>query len=176
MTQVNIIIGRFQPITTGHLKCIEMAKRQTGCSTILCIIDTPDSKVDARHPFPTSRLISIYKDIFTGGNILDIIPVKNADIVKISETLGSYGYEIRSWSCGTDRIEAYSKMSTRYATQANLPKNFEMIEIKRGDEDESATKLRKALIDNDKSTFDKLSPITDNHYYQILHEQILKFL
>lgn len=176
MTRVNIIIGRFQPITTGHLKCIEMAKQQTGCPTVLCIIDTPESKVDSRHPFPTSRLISIYKDIFAGGNIINIVPVKNADIVKISELLESQGYKIQSWTCGTDRISAYGKMASRYAVQANLPDDFRMIEVKRSDADESATKLREALIADNKQEFDRLSPHTDNQYYQILREHIMTVL
>ena len=161
MKQVNIIIGRFQPITNGHLKCAAQAFERHGCPTVLCMIDTPDSKVDARHPFPSSMLLPLYHDLFDGqekSHIEDIILVKNADIVKAAEILRDKGYEIRSWSCGTDRVESYTKMAEKYAEKAGLPADFEVIEIKRGDDDESATKLRQALKDDDKTTFFRMFP------------------
>ena len=49
-------------------------------------------------------------------------------------------------------------MIEKYAEKAGLPTDFEVIEIKRGDEDESATKLRQALHDDDKSTFFGMFP------------------
>lgn len=161
MKQVNIIIGRFQPITKGHLKCAAQAYERHGCPTVLCMIDTPDSKVDARHPFPSSMLLPLYTDMFDGNeksHIENIMLVKNADIVKAAEGLRANGYEIRSWSCGTDRVESYTKMAEKYADKAGLPADFEVIEIKRGDDDESATKLRQALRDNDKTTFFRMFP------------------
>lgn len=161
MKQVNIIIGRFQPITNGHLKCAAQAYGIHGCPTVLCMIDTPDSKVDARHPFPSSMLLPLYTDMFEDNqksHIADIILVKNADIVKAAEVLRGKGYEIRSWSCGTDRVDSYKKMAEKYADKAGLPADFEVIEIKRGDDDESATKLRQALRDDDKTTFFRMFP------------------
>ena len=161
MTQVNIIIGRFQPITNGHVKCAVQAYEKRGLPTVLCMIDTPDAKVDARHPFPSSMLLPLYKDMFDGqekSHIVDVVLVKNADIVKAAEILRDKGYEIGSWSCGTDRVDSYSKMAEKYADKAGLPADFEVIEIKRGDDDESATKLRQALRDDDKTTFFRMFP------------------
>jgi len=180
MKQVNIIIGRFQPITTGHVKCAQRAIEKTKCPTVLLMIDTPTNKVDERHPFPSGMLLPMYKDLFKKNPLItDIFLVKNADIVKASEICAEHGYEIRSWSCGTDRIDSYTKMSAKYAEQANLPANFEMIEIKRGDEDESATKLRQALIADDKQTFFasfptiNLSTRLQHNIYDELRTQIL---
>lgn len=161
MKQVNIIIGRFQPITKGHVKCAVQAYEKKGLPTVLCMIDTPEAKVDSRHPFPSAMLEPLYKELFDGkqgDHIIDIVLVKNADIVKAAELLRDKGYEIGSWSCGTDRVESYSKMAEKYADKAGLPDNFEVIEIKRGDDDESATKLRQALRDDDKITFYKMFP------------------
>ena len=159
--KVNIIIGRFQPITNGHLKCAAQAYKRRGCPTVLCMIDTPEAKVDTRHPFPSSMLLPIYHDLFDGQekfHIEDIILVKNADIVKAAEILRDKGYEICSWSCGTDRVDSYTRMAEKYAEKAGLPSDFEVIEIKRSDDDESATKLRQALKDDDKTTFFRMFP------------------
>lgn len=181
--QVNIIIGRFQPITKGHVKCAAYAYEKKGLPTVLCMIDTPEAKVDARHPFPSTILLPLYQDLFGGSqndHIIDVVLVKNADIVKAAEILRDKGYEIGSWSCGTDRVESYSKMAEKYADKAGLPDTFEVLEIKRGDDDESATKLRQALRDDDKKTFLKMFP--DIHLssrlkyniYNTLRDQLLE--
>lgn len=181
-TPVNIIVGRFQPLTDGHMKCIDAAYKQLGLKTIICMVDTPEEKVDKRHPFSTSILIPIYAELSsTYKNILKIVIVKNADIVKISEAIGD-DYEISAWTCGADRYDAYKNMTDKYKEQAHLAKDFQMIEVKRGDDDISATKVRTALVDGDVKTFDKLTPYntlksylkTPNEVYDILRQEILK--
>ena len=159
MKQVNIIVGRFQPITKGHIKCIETIWNKLHIPTIIVMIET--KKLDERHPFDSSVLLEVYKKMFASNEMIeDIITFKNADIVKIGGMLRESGYEIRSWVCGTDRYESYLNMSTKYAEQAFLPDDFEVIEIKRGDDDISATKLRTAIKNNDFETFVKLFPKT----------------
>ena len=181
-TPVNIVVGRFQPFTDGHMYCVLAAKKQLGINTVICLIDTPDDKVDARHPFPSSMMLPIYKELDGDyKSIIDVVLVKNADIVKIGELLNDK-YEIKSWTCGTDRIHAYTEMTKRYADKAGLPSDFQMIEVKRSDEDISAARVRKALLDGDKRTFEKLTPYnTLKNYmkepdkiYNMLRAQILK--
>ena len=93
MKKVNITIGRFQPITNGHMFCIEIPYKKLGIPTIICMIDVPDDKVDEKHPFPSSMLLPLYKNLFEKNNMIEnIILVKSADIVKIGETLYNMGY------------------------------------------------------------------------------------
>jgi nicotinic acid mononucleotide adenylyltransferase len=172
--EVNIIVGRFQPITTGHIKCAQYARDKKNLPTLLCMIDTPMEKVDAKHPFPSGHLSFMYHRMFlTDENIVGIILVKNADIVKISEICAFKNYRIAAWTCGTDRYKAYKAMSERYKEQANLTDDFELLEVPRTDDDESATKLRQALHDDDKETFAKLFP-GPLKYYDELREQYLQ--
>ena len=179
---INIIVGRFQPFTDGHMKLIDAAWKQLHIDTIMCIINTPEEKVDKRHPFSTSVLLPIYNELKdTYKHIKDIITVTNADIVKIGEILNDK-YEIKSWTCGTDRVQTYTKMSNDYKEQAGLPDDFQIIEVKRSGEDVSATKAREALIDGDIKTFDHLTPYNTlssylkepNKVYNILRKEILK--
>lgn len=182
MTQVNITIGRFQPFTNGHMSCVQYAYDKFGIPTVICMIDTPDNKVDEKHPFPSSMLLPLYKDLFKKNNMIaDIILVKNADIVKIGETLYDMGYEIRSWSCGTDRYDAYDKMAKKYAEKAHLSNDYKTLEIKRSDEDISATKVRQAIYDNDYKTFAAMTPLvtlqsrlSGKECYDELRTQLLK--
>ena len=179
---VNITIGRFQPFTNGHMACIDQAYAETGYPTVICMIDTPDTKADEKHPFPSSMLLPIYTELFSkNSKVVDIVLVKNADIVKIGEMLWDKGYQIGSWSCGTDRLAQYERMSTNYAEKARLTSDFRMVEVKRGDEDISATKVRRALLDDDYKTFVAMTPLTTlrarlagEECYNTLREQVLK--
>lgn len=181
MKKINIIIGRFQPITKGHVKCMEYAYKDTGLPTILCMIETKESKLDSKHPFPSTLIEPLYNQILKGEKYFEkIVLVKNADIVKIGEVLKSQGYQIGAWTCGTDRYDSYKKMSDKYGEQAGLADDFKLIEIKRTDEDESATKLRQMLIDGDKEGFYTMSPnisLSNRmklNYYEVLRDVIMQ--
>ena len=144
MEKCNILIGRFQPITNGgHLKCAEQAMKRLNVPTLFMMIETKESKLDSKHPFPSSMLLSIYsKALKSNKNVVGIVLVKNANIIELVETCRNNGFEPISWTCGTDRYDAYQKMVDKYAEKIDLDPNFQLLEIKRGDEDSSATKLR----------------------------------
>ena len=173
------MIGRFQPFTKGHYKCVEAAKNLKNIPTVICMIDVPENKVNNRHPFPTDTMIDLYTDLFNNDpNIENVVKVKSADIVKIGELLKDLGYNISSWSCGTDRFNEYNKMATKYRDQAGLSDDFEVIEVPRSDEDISATKVRESLLNNDRKSFDKMMPsgstFDTDTLYHTLKSQIEK--
>ena len=150
-TGVNILVGRFQPFTLGHLKCVQNIYRTRGLKTVLCMVET--IKTDDKKPFLTKILMPFYKKLVkTYEEIEDIILVKNADIVKIGEELGALGLTAKTWTCGTDRYESYSKMAKKYAPDT------EVVEIKRNDDDVSATTVRQALKADHKERFEELVP------------------
>lgn len=154
---VNIMIGRFQPITKGHLKCIKYMWDNYGVPTIILMIET--KKLDSKHPFPSNVLMDIYRDMFKSSKMIeDIYLVKNADIVVNHKFILSKGYEAHSWVCGTDRYDTYKKMVDKYSDLAKLPEDFKLVEIKRTDEDESATKARKFLKEGNKKEFYNIFP------------------
>lgn len=160
MKQVNIIIGRFQPITKGHMKCIEMMYNKLHIPTIIVMVES--RHIDQRHPFVTEELIPIYKKMFRSNPmILDVTTAKSANIVEIGDDLYNMGYQIRSLVCGTDRYPAYHKMTTKYHDDALLSDDFELFEVERTDDDISATKLRNAIQAGNFSEFKKLFPDCD---------------
>ena len=178
MKRVNIVVGRFQPFTAGHYVCVETAKKLKGLHTVICMINTPESKVDKRHPFTTDLLLYLYNELFSNDPYIEkVVPVKNADIVAIGEELRRYGYEIAAWTCGTDRYDAYSSMASKYHDKAGLADDFEVIEVKRTDEDISATKARGYLLADDKQSFFSMMPKSvkpSNEFFYSLKEQIDK--
>ena len=152
MKNINIIIGRFQPFTLGHLKCAQEAQKESGVPTVLCVIET--TKQDARHPFLTTQI----------ADTLD-------EMCKKEESLA--GWVLVSWSCGTDRFSDYNRMATRYKNDAGLDEDFRVIEVKRGDDDISATKAREALKSNDQKEYQKLVPKSWWNSFQKLREIIM---
>lgn len=159
MKKVNICLGRFQPFTAGHYKCVEAAWKEKHLPTVICMINVSAAKVDKRHPFHSEMLVEAYNDLFSSDpKIMEVIPVRSADIVTIGKTLAEDGYEIGSWTCGTDRIDDYTRMSDKYGERAGLADDFEMIEVPRTDEDISATKARTCLLNDDRDAFYSLMP------------------
>lgn len=191
MKKVNICLGRFQPFTAGHYKCVEAAWKAKHLPTVICMINVSAAKVDKRHPFPSEMLVEAYNDLFSSDSkIMEVIPVRSADIVTIGKTLAANGYEIGSWTCGTDRIDDYTRMSDKYGEKAGLADDFEMIEVPRTDEDISATKARTCLLNDDfkgftalmpngalsdmKNLFDTLKDQIDRVYHATLESRIAK--
>lgn len=172
MERINIIIGRFQPFTLGHLKCAQEAQKKLGVKTVLMVINTV--KQDGRHPFLTRQIDKILdKMCKEESSLAGYVLVKNANIVDNIEILREAGYEPISWTCGTDRFDAYNTMVKKYGDDINLDKNFKMIEVKREDEDISATAVRKALRDNDEDTYTKLVPDVWKKQFAFLREIIM---
>ena len=172
MEKVNILIGRFQPFTLGHLKCAQEAQKKLGVKTVLLVINTV--KQDSRHPFLTKQLEKILdKMCKEESSLAGYVLVKTANIVDNIEILREAGYEPISWTCGTDRIDSYTTMTKKYGKDINLNDDFEMIEIKRGDEDISATAVRRALRDNDKDTYMKLVPNIWTKQFDYLRDIIM---
>lgn len=148
---VNILVGRFQPFTLGHLKCIQYIYKTRGLKTVLCMIET--NKTDDKKPFLTKILMPFYKKLVKAHEEIEgIVLVKNADIVKIGEELGALGLTAKTWTCGTDRYSSYSKMVQKYAPDT------EVVEIKRDDDDVSATAVRQSLKADHKERFQELVP------------------
>jgi citrate lyase synthetase len=74
-------------------------------------------------------------------------------------------------------------MATKYAEQAHLSPDFKMFEIKRSDEDISATKVRNAILNDDYKSFVVMTPLATlksklvgKNYYKELRDQINKVM
>lgn len=171
MKQVNLLIGRFQPFTLGHLKCAEWVMKEKGIPTVICVINT--TKADSRHPFLTSTMMPIFKSLIKDEKVIeDVITVASADIVLMAEATYKAGYEPISWSCGSDRIDQYTRMAEKYHDKANLPAGFEVIEIPRTDDDISATKVRNSLKNDDFKEFKSSTPHALHKYYDLLKKSL----
>lgn len=170
MIDINIVIGRFQPFTKGHLKCVEYVQDHFNVPTVLCVIET--KKPDKRHPFLSDKLDPCFNALKRHGIIENYLYVKNANIVDVSKILYDKGYNVKYWTCGTDRINEYSKQLRNYKDKSMVDDSCQCIEIPRTDEDISATSARNFLLDDDKKNFEKIVPKEfDFNYLKKIYEK-----
>lgn len=131
MEQVKVVLGRFQPMTLGHLKIItykdfkgpdaeqkrtlreqpdlNALKKQR---TLILVIATPEHKIDARHPF-NDALRSKEWDIIKRNyskDLADILYVDNADICAWGEMIKNHGYQASVWITGSNESPYYKAM------------------------------------------------------------------
>ncbi len=176
MEKVNVIVGRFQPLTLGHLKGAEEVWNKYGIRTVFCIVNTPESKLNEKHPFPSDLIIEqnemLGREEYFGG----FAPIINADIGKIAKVCRDIGKEPVMWTCGSDRVKAYEKQCVqKYIDMYDLDPEIRVHEIKRTDEDISASKVRECISKNDYKGYCKLMPkwSHDKHRFELYKEYIV---
>lgn len=156
--QVNFMVGRFQPFTSGHLYCIGKAAAYNTLPTVLCMIET--SVPTPNKPFTSDFLLPIYKELQKQLNatIADIVLVKSANIIEISETLDKLNYSPVLWICGSDRAEHYQKMLQKYASECHLDAFSRTFPVDRASYQISATNVREFISDGNFEDFIKHTP------------------
>lgn len=158
MEKVNVIVGRFQPFTNGHIKGAEAVVKEHGLRTVFLIINTPEDKTDLRHPFPSDVIIRDNSGVKEGW-FAGMFPIQNADIGKIASVCRDNGFEPVMWTCGSDRVKAYSaQVQEKYIKMYDLDMDFKVNEIHRTDDDISASQVRQFLIDDNITGFKKMMP------------------
>lgn len=144
-----LFLGRFQPPTIAHFNIIknfiEMCKGRLYYNKIvICIISGNKSKKEL-NPFPVSLIKEMIKKVFPDDNI-EIMTHSTGNLISI---INKYKFNIRYVLAGSDRSDDYAKqLRNTYTTN--------VLEYDRRDDDVSATKLRKAIKEDNFNDFKKL--------------------
>lgn len=145
---VGIFSGRMQPVTLAHAKIIETMAKENDSGIVFIVKGKKTSDDKEKNPF----------DAETQKKMLELIAPKNVKIEIIST--GFFVDELNKLNstkftayAGSDRVKAYASFQ-KYMENDNT---LEIKEIKRTDEDISATKVRDALKSNDEASFKKLT-------------------
>ncbi len=176
---VNIMVGRFQPFTIGHLECLKQAAQKTGRKTMVFVSKgSPDPKKnkpiygDVQDEM-ISRIKNGYSDI-----IADIVYGNGAAIDINVARARLNGYEPISWVTGKDHETAYRNMVKIYGEQLKLRPDFEVTILDRDpDSDDvtgvSATKVREAILNGNKKEFLRMVPAELHDMYDAFREILI---
>lgn len=142
--------------------------------TIILAVSTPDDKVDTRHPFNDDLMKKEFELVKKNykDDIEDVLYVKSADICAWGALLKEHGYKASVWLTGSDEFSFYKGMAIKVPEyeEKNLKdcagaytSSFYVEEIERTESGDfvssiSGTKVRQALLTDDKEYFKKAMP------------------
>ena len=146
-----VIMGRFHPPTLGHKKLIEKAVKKYNAPVSIFIVKGAKTTKE-KAPFP----FALQKEIF---NKMTKVPhrvyiISTGFVGEFIHELRNNDFEPVALMAGSDRLKTYKAQVKRYSEELNL--NMKVVEIKRGEEDISASKVREALKNDDVETFEKM--------------------
>ena len=156
-TEVNLLIGNFQPITMGHIKAAQKLKEKNGCKTILVAIK-PENPTQ-KSPFSVretrvmlEKVQQEYPDLIT-----DICLIKSGQIEEILEALQPK-YKPLLWGTSERRLKDYV-LQLDYIKKKSIPlrldKGFKLVELPAFVKSEDVVN---SIVKSDFAEFKKLVP------------------
>lgn len=154
-TESALFLGRFQPFTKAHASIAT----DYSDSTVIVIVR---GKNDKRSPFPMDLTERIIKDSLLGNALVTTFNVGYVpDIIK--KVQSDFDVLIKKVLAGSDRVSDY-KRQLASAKMADV----EVEEIKRADDDISASIVRKAIIDDDYLSYKRMMCNGAHRYFHEL--------
>ena len=159
---LTVAFGRFNPPTVGHEKLLSAAKKASaGGDLKIYPSRTQDPK---KNPLDADMKISFMKKMFPDYEENIINDDEMRSIFNVLVTASEKGYSAVNIVVGSDRQSEFENLATKYNGELY---NFELIRVisagvrdadAEGVEGMSASKMRKAVIDDDFESFRKGTP------------------
>tara|TARA_R110002096_G_scaffold264297_2_gene457837 strand:- start:1481 stop:3070 length:1590 start_codon:yes stop_codon:yes gene_type:complete len=166
---VNIFVGRFQPFTLGHVKVFQKMHKENGYPVVVYLVrgGKPDPE---KRPFDEDLQQAMFAKMQKQYPFLEASYVVPNGAIDTLYSAARPAYEPMMWGYGTDRKKAYNGMIDKqdYRDQLGVHPDFKGFEIKRGDENISASKVRNALKIDDEKTFKQMTPKSIHSFYKPL--------
>ena len=172
---VNVLIGRFQPFHSGHLKMAKKLKEKNNLPSFVVVV-LPGHNKSGKSPFD-ERIIKQYMEAVVKDNPEDLVDYMIVDrglVGSIINKLVMMGLEPHLIAAGDDRKDYYEKQ-IEYIKRSdlidNLPKDFGLEVTPRFT---SATEVRDKLKSEDFAALKKLLPKSVLNLYTLLSAEMPK--
>jgi len=175
--RVVIFPGRYQPVHSNHVKAWKKASEIFKCPVVPIQIISKSEK----SPFPESLLTKIGNAVtkefnFIGGFVLYPQDKKTVIPQMVKYLREDLGFEAISMGCGSDRVKAYEPQikylnSEKSDVEISEPFKLEVCDV-RAEGGPSGTKVREAIIADDKDTFEKMTPKSVHPFYNELKKYL----
>ena len=166
---VNILVGRFQPPTLGHIKVLRKMHAE---NNLPCVVVNVRSKSGKNQKFEPETILKIWMDIAKQYNFIE--GIREANTGFLDQVLNALRPEFEPvlWGTGTDRIKGYERIIKNYGPEADVLPEFKAFEIKRSGKNISATQVRNAIAAGDEKEFKKLTPKAEWKFYDQLKNEL----
>ena len=175
-TRVCIFPGRFQPFHNGHIAALERTSKQFGLPVVpLQILSKSD-----KSPFPDMLLKKIGNAVAKEFSFIAAYFLYPSDrktvIPQMVKFLREEGYESIGMGAGSDRMKAYEpQIKYLNSEKSDVPVSEPFI-LKNVDERQtggpSGTKVREAIMADDKAAFDSMTPKSVHPFYNELKKHL----
>tara|TARA_S200002703_G_scaffold159446_2_gene172936 strand:+ start:704 stop:2419 length:1716 start_codon:yes stop_codon:yes gene_type:complete len=168
-TAVNILVGRFQPPTLGHIKVLRQMHAKNG---LPCVVINVRSKSGKNQIFEPETILNIWMAIAKQYNFIEAIREANTGF--LDQVLNALRPEFEPvlWGTGTDRMKGYERIIKNYGPEADTLPEFQAFEIKRSGKNISATKVREAIEADNEKEFKALTPTAEHKFYKQLRSEM----
>lgn len=166
---VNVIVGRFQPLSLGHFQMGKDLVAENGAPVVYVYIR---SKSGENSQFSDSLTDSYMSDLVKKhSHVEDAYAMTGSFIPVVIMELQRRGYEPLLIGAGPDRYNTYNGMVKRMKNIETIP-GFAIHELPT--RITSATEVREAIKKDDESKFKKLTPAFMHKYYKEMQEELLQ--
>ena len=176
-TKVVIFPGRFQPFHNGHIAALKKAHDIFRLPVVPVQIL---SKTD-KSPFPDALLTKIGTAIAKEFNWMagySLYPIGNKTVVPqmVKYLRETFDFEPIGMGCGSDRLKSYEPQikylnSERSDVPVSEPFRLEICD-ERAPGGPSGTKVRAAIVEDDKKTFEMMTPKSVHPFYNELKKAL----
>ena len=126
------------------------------------------------NPFDKELQLRMFDALKLNYEFLEnVFIIDSASVDKIFNSLRPE-YEPLKWGVGTDRLKTFKIQIDKYKDELNMLNDFELFEIKRADEDISASVVRTAIKDDNYEVFKVMVPTVLHSFYDELKKEIYK--
>lgn len=165
--KVNVVVGRFQPLTIGHLQMAKDLTAENGLPVVYIYIR---SKSGQNSHFSDNLTEEMFKRVINKYSyIIDSFSMDRAFIPVTILELQRRGYEPILIGAGPDRFDEYNKMVARM-TKIETDEEFKIYHLTK--RITSATEVRNAIKEENESKFKKLTPSCIHSLYDKLKEEL----
>ena len=167
----NLMVGRFQPPTLGHLKVLKSLSKKNGYPVII-LATRPKKKDPKKYPFESSVIKMMFEEVIKNEKfVAGYREIPTGSIVEVFNQVRP-DYEPILWGAGSDRIKGYKRQVDSYKYDLNGHPDLDVFEIKRDEDSISATKVRESLLNGDEKLFQSMMPKYLWSYFETLKSQL----
>jgi cytidyltransferase-like protein len=154
---VNVIVGRFQPLHNGHISMAEQLKKVNGLPCVFVVVHSGANK-SGKSPFEEATIKATMEAVLSRTEDIVGYCVVNRGLMEDVTKALRPRFEPVLWGAGADRFNGYLKQAEYNAAAGNPLKLSDDFDIFKTERVTSGTSIRQMIDNDDFNAFKGLVP------------------